>query len=229
MAFTASPLAFFVLLNATPVSPDYSLTSAAFAEEFAKDREAHARKYQGKRIELAGKVVSVHRDRLEWASLLLECPAGDYLLVQCYTVDKEPWAKYAPGQKVKIQGTGTKYGTLRGCTVLESGPNPAVSRTAAQLAEEFTATFKPTAKKYHGRAILITGVILKKNQEEDGWNLELKGDGKTVVKCRFFHQETWMESLKVGEKIRFCAIFDHNFNEDGEKVYLDQCYLIGGR
>src|SRR4051794_31415241 len=79
------------------------LTPAQFDKEFRKSQKATMTKYNGKTLELTGKVLRATRHFS--GKPIVELEAGnEFAGVACYTVVKEPWGTFARGQTVKVTG-----------------------------------------------------------------------------------------------------------------------------
>ncbi|HWG46256.1 MAG TPA: hypothetical protein VN688_26075, partial [Gemmataceae bacterium] len=88
-----------------PAKPDFSLTAEAFYNEVVDKLATASKKYDGRVVELTGKIASIGRNALdpnEPPVITLDC--GPQQGVFCATVDKQPWLKCVPGQTVKISG-----------------------------------------------------------------------------------------------------------------------------
>jgi putative nucleic acid binding protein len=210
--------------------PDFALTSVAFGEEYRKNKKDAEAKYNGKIIELSGTIAGIGRNVSKEAHITLDGAKGELLGVMCHTTDPEPWLKYARGQKVRIRGRGPDFSfgaALIECEVMEAGPNPASVLTADQFAREYGADPEAAGKKYEKQHIILTGEIINKTVNDVGAiSLELKGDGKTRVKCAFTAFERDMaEPLMVGDKIKVLGEYTLNF--DKEEATLRFCFLMG--
>jgi hypothetical protein len=213
-----------------PRKPDVSLASTAFGQEFKTDREAAKAKYQRKYIELEGEITGVGRKSANEAYLTLEGPKDDLIGVTCFTKDREPWNKYSPGQKVKLQGDWPEFAitaSLIDCTIVEAGPNPAPVLTAEELAKESSADAEATIKKYDKKWLVLSGEIVGKETNDVGAaTLELKGDGKTKVRASFTaFEKDITDPLKVGQKVELLGQFTLNFGKGETKIYF--CMLRG--
>src|SRR5262245_47318053 len=118
---------------AADAKPDFVFDTAAWREEWRKDRDAAKEKYAGKVNELTGEVVFVH---VEWDGLMKSGRGGMVNLkdekigpVTCITTDPQPWLTAAAGSKVRIRGrSGIRDGEeLADCVIVEAGPSPALT------------------------------------------------------------------------------------------------------
>jgi hypothetical protein len=192
---------------------DFALSAVELQAEFKTDKTTALAKYQGKTIDLSGVVKSVGDDG-SGDSGLVEIVTGEGSLgLPCYTVDREPYARLAPGQTVKLQGVWPKTAgepRLRDCVIVDAGPSPAFTLTALQLATEYAADPEGVKTKYDGKSLILSGDVVGKITRELGnCTLFLKGIEKT-------HVEVWFgaihagktATIKDGQPIKLLARFD---------------------
>lgn len=204
------------------------MTSIAFAETYAADRAEAFRRYNDKIIELSGLVTGMGRTIDKKSQLTLQGAPGALLGVMCFTIDAEPWKKYAPGQDVKVVGRFTaKSGAaaLIDCTVVDGGKSTTPTLTAAELAHEYGENREATVKKYDEKFLIVSGEVLQKEINDAGAvQLDLKGEDKTIVRCMFPASEKDVaEAIKSGQKVSVVGEFTLNLAPGQVKLY--SCFL----
>jgi hypothetical protein len=177
-------------------------------------------------IQLNGTVLSVAADPYRPIGIVpLEAGKNDVYGVRCYTVDKEPWWKVSPGSAVKLKGKMPEHGEpddLFGCVFVETGPNPALTVTAEQLAGEQATNPEAAVTKYNEKWIILEGELLEKNGDKN--QLVVKGKGEVKVLCSFgaaAMDKERMNALEVGRKVKVfgqAAVY-----KTGNVIYLNQC------
>lgn len=190
----------------------FKLTAHELEAELKKDRKATNAKYKDKVIELSGTIRSTAPNEYAPVSTIDFAPAerlGTGVL--CSTKSVIAPGTLAIGQTIRVRGTWSDLGpVLIDCAVIEQGPDTAIRTTAEQVAKDTTADPIKAAEKYERRTLVLTGEVATiKNTEVPGVKfLELKGDGKTVVECRFgLSSESGKipDRYKVGDKAVFAC------------------------
>jgi hypothetical protein len=211
--------------------PTITVTSEEFYKEYKTDKEATKKKYQDASIIISGTIVQVGADATDRGMISLNAEAQKaYPWVTCLAPGEfEPWARYSPGQTIKLRGqypTGdVSVPVVIRCTVVEAGPNPAITMTAAKFADELGAGPKAVTEKYEGKYFYVTGEV---DAVEKGMNggatVYLKGNGKDRVPLAFAPVGgTKYEKYKVGSMVKVFAKFDgFNFKNPS----LRDCELI---
>jgi hypothetical protein len=178
------------------------------AEEFKKDEKACQQKYSGKTIEVSGKVTDITWQEIqEKAYIRLEkFPDG----VQCITIDKQPWAKIAPGQTVKIRGKAADYSfrtliTLEACEVVDSGPNQLEEISTEDLIKKLQADKdRPVDELGPPGHLLVSGEVARiEKGEQNREVVYLKGTDGIAVTCGL--DDYFIKKLKPGQKIKLVA------------------------
>lgn len=121
---------------------------------------------------LPGKTVQCEIDRLTTVKQAIQVFSSPFVGLEgskkatygivCETTDKQPWASFAPGQKVKVVGKyeGAISGpALKNCEVTALDPNPAVKLTAEVLAKDFETNKTEANKKYQKKTLIVSGTI----------------------------------------------------------------------
>jgi hypothetical protein len=162
--------------------PHVRLDAADWYAECKKDRDA-IRKYRNKVIELTGTVASIRDSFGRVTVCLLAAPDGS-VEVQCFTTDLRPWLKVAPGSKIKVRGKIpdiSLVGDLGSVVIVEAGPSPATSVTAAQVARDFLADRKAAVAKYNQKWVHLEGEITQAKADR----VTLRGEQDVTVVCLF--------------------------------------------
>lgn len=236
------------------VKPDFSMTAVEYFAEFKADWKAASGKYKSKVVELTGMVddVGLSGGSRNVPYLRLDILSEEekkkkkgpftprmarYEGVDCITVDEQPWAKYSPGQKVKIIGrqvdrdSGTplhvlyadRIPALFDCAIVEASPNPAIPVTVADLVKEFAADAQATRKKYSGKYVLLSGKVTSKEVGSAGaiyGNLRttffgLKTEGPIQVECKVkLLQDRTARWVKMGEDVTVLGSCQFPFRTD---------------
>jgi hypothetical protein len=192
---------------------DFALSAMELQAEFTTDKATALAKYQGKTIDLTGVVKSVGDDGTDQNGLVEIVTGAGSLGLPCYTVDKEPFARLAPGQTVKLQGVWPKSAgepTLRNCVIVEAGPSPAIALTALQLATDYAADPEGVKTKYDGKSLILSGEVLRRDPTDSGnCTIVLKGTDKAHLEMSFgaIHAGKTAK-IKEGQPIKLLANFD---------------------
>jgi hypothetical protein len=192
---------------------DFALSAMELQEEFTTDKAKALARYQGKTIDLTGVVKSVGDDGTDQNGLVEIVTGSGSLGLPCYTVDKEPFARLAPGQTVNLQGVwpkGAGEPTLRNCVIVKAGLSPAIALTALQLATEYAADPEGVKTKYDGKSLILSGDVVGKLTRDTGNSiLYLKGTEKAHVELSFDAIHAGKTALiKEGHPIKLLARFD---------------------
>jgi Leucine-rich repeat (LRR) protein len=220
------------------IKPDFSMTAVEYFAEFKADWKAASAKYQKKVVELTGVIAEVGLSggfgtnpylRLDILSEEAKKKKGPfaprmarYEGIDCLTVDEQPWARYSPGQKVKIIGrqVDRERGTalhvlyadsipaLSDCAIVESSPNPAIPVTVADLVKEFADDAQATRKKYSGKYVLLSGTVVSRESVKSivpnfpQSVLRMRTEGPIELQCKVkVLQERSARGVKAGETI----------------------------
>jgi hypothetical protein len=210
--------------------PAFRVTSKQLGEEYKKDKKAAEAKYKGKVIEVTGLVTGIGQSINKEPCLTLEGAEKGVLDVMCFTAEKEPWAKAAPGQTVKLKGTCAEFSfmaRLTGCAVLEvTGPAPPSLR-AEELAKEYAAGADKASMKYNDKYLLLSGEVAGvKFNEDKAASVTLKTSGKPKVVCHFTEfEKDETAGLKPGQKIKVLGQYTMNLSPDEVGLYF--CMPVG--
>jgi hypothetical protein len=194
--------------------PDFVFETVPWHEEWTKDRDAAKVKYVGKLIELTGEVVFVH---LEWDGLNAG-PGGMVNLkdekrgaVTCITTDPQPWLTVSEGSTVRLRGrSGKRDGEeLADCSIVEAGPNPAITATAEEIAKAVAADLDAADQKYNKKFAHVSGTVSEVLKDTDGTvSLMLKGAGEVEVRALMGRPAVHRAGpIKAGQVIAlFCEV-----------------------
>jgi hypothetical protein len=213
--------------------PDFVLDAKAWSEEWREGLAAARAKYRGKVIDLSGEVDSFVDGAGEPAELRLKAAEGR-LGARCLTVDRQPWAKVAPGSKVKIRGMLASHGsTLSPSYIIWAGPNPALLISSQDLAKQFAADREGTAPKFHDKWIYVDGEVVEKMPPKGAAMavLKLKGEAKedepVRVDCIFTGEsDRAVERVKVGARVKVLGKAFLRGLPSEKSVHLHECLLI---
>ena len=209
---------------------DFKLTAAELEAEQKKDRKAAEAKYKGKTIELSGTVRST--GPIYYApgsSIDLDSAERGGPGVLCTTKDLVPPGTLARGQTVRVRGMGSSGPSLVDCVVIERGPDTAIRTTAEQVAKDTTGDPGQATTKYERRTLVLKGKVaaIKTDPNIPAIKyLELKGDGKTVVECRFGSSDQEAK-IRDGYKVGDTAVFACELTRADKGVFIvGPCYPV---
>jgi hypothetical protein len=218
-------------VDLTSVEPAFRLTAEEFHKEHAAGREAMAKKYEGKVIELSGEVERNFRNGTD-AFVALKVK-GQILGVRCRTVDRQPWAKVAPGQKIRIKGVLPNEvwvcAALVDCVFVDVGQYAVIPVTAVELAKEYAADPVAAKKKYREKHLVVSGEVVSKEFTDIGTAvLALKTDGKVKVTCVFdLDMNEEGKAVTVGQKVKLVGEFGPLFLTKDE-AFVTSCLPLTG-
>jgi tRNA_anti-like len=180
-------------------------------------------------IELSGVVKGLHRG-VDGKPRITLVAGDDVYGVGCGTIDPQPWASLATGQKVKLKGRWPEKSnapTLDEVVILEAGPNPAIRMTASQLAKEYAVSPETATKKYNEKYVILDGKFVEKRtpQVKTIRYVYLEGHGKTRVNCVMSpSDQEAADAIKPGEHIQ--VIGQYWALQEGDDVDLRDCLFI---
>lgn len=205
-----------------------AISAEALGQEYDTNAKATHKKYDGQLLEVTGKVKQAIQT-VGTPFISLEGSKKALYSIQCETKDKQPWARFSPGQKVKITGAynaGVAGPELKNCDVVALEPNPAVTLTAEALAKSFAANMASANKKFQNKTVIVTGTITATQfLAGSGFtDITLRGSGKTAVICRLHNSlQDLGKSLKAGQMITLSGPFSF---VDGNNVRLDMSFPV---
>jgi hypothetical protein len=208
--------------SAVQASPDQ------LVRDFRKNAKAANQKYKGATLEVSGTVLHVGKSIVGMGYVELRA-GNDYSGLMCYTKDKQPWGKFAPGQEVKVTGKWPDFASvpsLEECTVEAVGKNPARTFSAEELVKECRADLRRANDKFRDATLTVTGVVAEtKPEPASGFTrVTLKGGDEVNVFCRLLPSEKdFAAGLKPGDSLtvvgRFAAAV-------AGEVSLDSCLPV---
>ncbi len=157
------------------------VSAAALAKEFLADKQAFAKKYNDKTVDITGTVYGFDFGEAPSLGLMgVEDANQNRTLVDCHfsAQQEKQVANLTAGQTVKVRGKFTNIGALEfdGCQLLETGPDPALTVSVAKLLQEFAADAAAVDKKYHRKQLLVEGVVIAVQPVEgSGYRFKLAG------------------------------------------------------
>src|SRR5262249_5169222 len=144
--------------------PEFTMTAAQLAKEYAADKAAFDKKYVDKLVELEGVVEDPNLGPVGGSRPRVTLD-GDKppQFVDCRfkPANKNKLAKLTKGQKIKIVGTcqaSFASVVLDDCDLLETGKDVSQAISAAQLTEELRKDKSGTEAKYKGKQLIVEGV-----------------------------------------------------------------------
>lgn len=214
---------------------ELALTAEQFADDCKKDRDAANAKYEGKVIELSGVI--------DFVGIWWQDGKPDFFSkgVLCFTAEREPWARVAPGQTFKVKGkygkmnyevvglAGENQAHLLDCVFLDLGPNPTIAISAEELSKEYGANKDKAQDKYRKKFLIVDGEIASIKTKDYYSDVLLKGHANGQVNCTIEHhlkgnhKQDMVNRLKVGERVR---IFGEFHGGPEERVSFYSCLVI---
>ena len=162
-----------------------AVTADDLYEQFKKDEKATIAKYARVTLQVTGVVRDVDDGPGGRPTISLKA-GGDIVGLTCLMEEKEPWAKVTAGQKVTLRGhlpPSAIAPAIMDCTFADPAQKPAILLTAEELAKEFLADPKSTLKKYADKGMVVSGVVLKKEDEPGKYRFVLRGTDKVSIWC----------------------------------------------
>lgn len=200
------------------------LTPEAFAAEVKKDEKAAAKKYKGATIELSGPVTGVHRNFGGEVFISLPSKTAGPLGVHCFLKDRNVFGKVVKGQEVTVRGRypDLQFGTqVMDCEVVKTGPSPALTYTAEDMAKEWAKDKEAAAKKWKDKTVIVSGEVADTKANDVGAiNVYLKAaDGKRVD-CGFTaFDKDLAGKIKKGDRVKVVGEYlDSESKDDGPAV-----------
>ena len=131
------------------------------------------------------------------AEVLVISPGKENEDVRCFSKPgDEPWAILSKGQEITVRGAIRKdqgNPMMVNCTFAATGPNLGVTTTAEEMVKVHTASEENAAKMYGGKSVVITGEIVRVEDELISRRVvHLKGPGDKTLPC----------SVYVGKRVK---------------------------
>jgi hypothetical protein len=227
-----------------PKPTSFTLTSEALSKEFATNKAAAEAKYMEKWLAIEGPLADLdfHAVQGEMASVSLRLvgyksnPKEFGLQVTCgLAAGQMGKAQGATrGQTIKVVGQckgmwAGMFLTLAECEIVSAGPDPVIHLDLEQVAKEHAADATAVEKKYHGKEVQISGVLLELQQTGRGLAAIIapggpsknKADVLKVSASYAVDVKPWFSKYKVGDPIKVKG----QFAVIGEgMVGLNLCY-----
>lgn len=214
----------------------FKTTADALTKEMIADEKKAEAKYQGKVIEVEGRVETANkflypngfflqgtkRKPTDTTGVMIICnvPKGAEGMV---------W-RLSLGQKVKVVGTaGIGYSVgLANCTVEPLEPPTTPRVTAKGLAEEVLKDADAARKKYEGpmggpKGIIVEGVVAALETEKRFHIVKLAGAGGVTVNCTVAKKD--LEALKAGDAVTIKGDFS-GYYPDQKEVTVNTAFVL---
>jgi hypothetical protein len=215
--------------------PDYSMSAIDLTKEFIANKDDAKRKYEGKLIEVSGKVYGVrgswgrevgvelegHKDSKGYRQgvygvLLPEFHAkGNYL---------------SSGKNVKITGEFSYWDSMSifvvKCKLEEMEKSDIRSIKAEDLVDEFAKDSKAAEKKYKFfDPVIVFGEVQDCKTDRGFLQIKLKGNGKWWVRVRASEDE--LIHAKKGRTLGLRGIFA--FTAEPNEVFIDGGFIVDAK
>lgn len=206
---------------------DYKLTAAEYAKAF-RNNDAAAAKFKGKVVEISGTVGSAgqgFQGKNSHVSVYTPDPAVPLPPhVRCVNPDPNFFTQFGSGQTLRIKGIYGAFDELTGCEVVEKGPDARVFVPAETLAKDVSTDMGQAFEKYAGKTLVLSGTIaaIKLEPGSDRKFLELKGDGKTAVECKY-NDPRVVAKYKVGQAVK---VYCPSASVRNGTVPIESCYPL---
>lgn len=206
---------------------EVKMTAEAWYAEFKMDFTGSRTKYAGKVIELTGKVAGFSEEYGNTRVKLEGDKSG--ATFPCYSVDRRPWLKAAPGAVIKVKGIvplSGSVGDLGSAQIIDAGKYDAITLTAVQLAAEYKKSRKDASSKYDRKWCNLSGDILEVKDAPNGRQAFLKSSNDVEVICFSGNigKDDPIAGLKKGAKVKLFGQLIVNEREE-KKVFLIDAML----
>jgi len=200
-----------------------------FFREMKDNEGTAADKFEGKMIEITGTVGGASRNFLDEPFIKLEVK-GELVGVMCFTSMQEPWALFAPGQKVTVIGSvaPANHPLLTKCQIEAVEPNPAVTAKLEDLAEQRLADVDLFGETYRNKWIITSGTITSVDLDQVSPSVFLQSPNEIKVELRFSSSQPdhVMSMLEPGNQIK--VVGEWRSYSDDMAIELGECELITG-
>jgi RecJ-like exonuclease len=212
-----------------PIEPAFRLSAQAFREECKTDLKSADAKFQGKVIELSGRVDRVTPSAVDGPTVFLQVE-GDLIGVPCLSFEDRPWVQVVAGQTIKIKGLWpieSRLPTLVGCVVTDAGQYAAVRVAASALARELAADGDATIKKYADKQVAVTGRAAAIQFKSGEATVEFATDHRVKVVCKLDRNLLRLaKQIEPGQTLEVVGEF---FSFQGETdILLINCLPLAG-
>jgi hypothetical protein len=214
--------------------PDFTGTAKDLAKEFSDNQAAAKAKYDGKIVEVTGKVTALEWDNNRRIALVgLDVDDLGNIVFPCRMADPEPWAQLSQGAQARIKGRWAVEEVgfrciLTDATVVAPQANDAPLITAKDLIAAMKADPVQTNAKYDGKRLIVEGeIVAKQARKEDGrYLIDLNG-GDMKIRCSFQKENNSLgDGLQVGQKVRMYGEYIKDFQTEPGVITLGLCLPI---
>ena len=202
--------------------PDVVISADLLVPEFNANRQKTREKYNGKILEVTGKVKSVLRDIVREGGWTYGLQGGNETLDTAFVDLKgNPLAMASPGQMVTVRGT-FEVGDVGAVPTLREGAIVSVQGTGApelklkDLAQQYGANPEQFKQAFDKKWFFVSGTVGTVVNDADSGDKAIQvQEGK--LKLTFilaFTEEELAKTLKAGSPFRLLVQFDADANED---------------
>lgn len=198
---------------------DFKTTADKLLPEYHADRKAAKAKYQGKSIELTGKVVAVVREVTQDGVFTYEVVGGMGTLNSAFVTAKgNPLAKATPGQVVTFRGTFEAAEASVDPKILDAVVTGAAGVGAEPIFAKDLVTRLATKadqfrKQFDGKWLIVTAKVQRVTDAGEGIGIVVE-EGKIKLTLGMSSTETdAVEALKPGAGVRVLVRYRAEPNE----------------
>jgi hypothetical protein len=192
---------------------DFTVTADEFQTEYQSDDEAWKRKYEGKVVEVRGKLRSYNSYGgnmiASGMTVMLQPEKADSWLFSL--LQDRPWLEHPPGSIVVIRGKiGKGIGLLGDGYIVSSETSTPIKEFSPQeLHEQFTADSAALEDAIKRKYVSIKGTVTGRQATDEGEILSLGADGRDLVDL---HLEGYaakeLAHWQIGNEVVALAEFD---------------------
>jgi hypothetical protein len=194
--------------------PLVPVSAEELAKEWKTDKAATLAKYKDKRLEVSGIVqVATNDTSVNLPMVQLTNNGVDKtgrVSVSCLFLNKDAQqvADLCEGQTVKVRGqlfdAESAEAMLLNCELVESGPNPAITTSAQELAKEYQADKEKMVKKYDSRWVILEGFVTEIDRPK--WKRYDVSKNAPPVEVSDEHCYRFYFNSGADHTIRVCAV-----------------------
>lgn len=212
------------------VEPKFKLTAEQFAKEYLDVVGGAQERYLGQVVEISGEVRRT--ERVDGKPVLYLITNHDDRGMVCATVDEEPWARYALGQKVRVRGTAKEYRgipELAGTVVVDPGEYTGLRTTPQDLANRCAADAAKFQEEFSGKFVVLTGTAAARVfNRVGGARVTLETEGPIKVECHFASENRDLATkIELGKPVVIAGELTLVFDKDKIEVY--ECLPVAGK
>jgi hypothetical protein len=218
------------------VKADFKLKAVDLAKEYDADKAAADGKYKDKVVELDAEASMLTLRPGDVVMTVAQLPAppgkvlGRMVMASFEGPEKDKLLALSKGQKIKVRakvfGDFAGNVSLGNATILETGPDTAVTISAKDLAKEAVADEKAVEDKYKDKTLIVEGVVAELKGEEAGKasfvleGFEDKGKKASVRAAYPKELAKEFDGLKKGDKVKVKGDFT---SAVFGTIYLNDC------